>query len=285
MRTMKRTFLLLLLISASAFGQVADGDRLWLTRAEGSQNGRAKAGPIDATIAAYQRAVAQNPNDLEGHWKLLRALRFKGSYVAQTSDEKKKVYTGAKNAGEKALALVDRLLIANGLRNPSKANEKDVAAVAKNIKGVDEALLWDAINWGEWAIVNGKLAAARQGAADRIRRQATIANLIDPKLEAGTPSRVLGRLHSETPRVPFITGWASDKEAVKFLSQSLQIDPGNAITIVFLAEAMVANDSSTKPHAIQMLKNALRTPDPDFVVEQTAAQNDARALLRKWGAS
>ncbi len=281
---MKRT-LLLLLVSVSAFGQVADGDRLWLTRATGSQNGRAKAEPINATIAACQRAVAQNPNDLEAHWKLLRGYRFKGQYVAQTSDDKKKVYTEAKNAGEKALGLVDRLLVSKGLKNPSKASEKEVAAVAKTINGADEAFLWDAINWGEWAIVNGKLAAARQGAADRIRRQATIANLIDPRLEAGSPSRVLGRLHDQTPRVPFITGWASSKEAVKFLSQSLQIDPGNAITIVFLAEAMVANDSATKPHAIQMLKNALKTPDPEYVVEQTAAQNDARELLKKWGAS
>lgn len=281
---MKRLIVIALLMSTSAFSQVADGDRYWFARAEGSQNGRAKAQPIDAAIAAYQRAVAQNPNDLEAHWKLLRALRFKGQYVAATSDEKKRVYSEAKNAGEKALALLERLLAAKGLKSVSKATEKQVSAVAKTIPGADQTFLWDSINWGEWALVYGRLAAARQGAADRIRREATIAYLIDPKLEAGTPPRVLGRLHDQTPRIPFITGWASSKEAVRFLSESLQIDPGNAITIVFLAEAMVSNDPSTKPHAVQMLKNALRTPDPDYVVEQTAAQNDARALLRKWGA-
>jgi len=281
---MTRLILIALLLSSPAFAQVEDGDRFWNTRAEGSQNGRARAEPIDAAIAAYQRAIAQNPNDLEGHWKLLRALRFKGQYVASTSEEKKRVYSEAKNAGEKALALLDRLLAASGLKSVSKATEKQVADVAKTIPGADETFLWDSINWGEWALVYGKLAAARQGAADRIRREATIAHLIDPTLEAGTPSRVLGRLHDQTPRIPFITGWASSKEAVRFLEESLRIDPGNAITIVFLAEALVSNDSSTKPRAIQLLKSALKPPDPDFVVEQTAAQNDARALLRKWGA-
>ena len=101
--------------------------------------------------------------------------------------------------------------------------------------------MWDAVNWGEWAVAYGKMAAARQGAADRIRREATIAELIDPKLEGGTPSRVLGRLHDQTPRIPFITGWASQREAVKFLEESYKVDPTNKITLVFLAEALVSD--------------------------------------------
>ena len=37
--------------------------------------------------------------------------------------------------------------------------------------------------------------------------------------KAARPSRVLGRLHDQTPRIPFITGWASSKEAVRFLER------------------------------------------------------------------
>jgi hypothetical protein len=103
-------------------------------------------------------------------------------------------------------------------------------------------------------------------------------------MDGGTPARVLGRLHDQTPRIPFITGWASSKEAVRFLNESLKVDPANKITIVFLAEAMVSNSSSTKPQAIQMLRNAISAPvDPQFVVEQTAALDDARSLLKKLG--
>ena len=274
-----------LLLASAAQAQIADGDAAWALRAEGHDGGHAKATHVDAAIAAYQRAVAQNPNDLDARWKLLRTMRFKGSYVATSSDEKKRIYDQGKKEGEAALAVVDRLLAAKGVKSISKATEKEVADVARTIPGADEIFLWDAVNWGEWAIVYGKLAAVRQGAADRIRREATIAMLIDPKLEGGAPPRVLGRLHDQTPHVPFITGWASSREALKFLNESLKIDPTNKITRVFLAEAMENNNSDTKPQAKQMLREILNTPnDPNYEVEQAAAVDDARALLKRWGA-
>lgn len=248
-------------------------------RAEGAQGGRAKAEHIDAAIAAYQHG-----GTLESQWKLLRAYRFKGAYVAATSEQKKSVYSAAKKAGEQALAAVNKLLAARGVK--ANAPEKQVAEAARAIPGAAEVFLWDAVNWGEWALAYGKMAAAREGAADRIRREATIAMLADPRLEGGAPARVLGRLHDQTPRIPFITGWASQKEAVRFLNESLKLDPANKITIVFLAEAMVANDSKTKPQAIKMLRDAVSAPnDPEYPVEQAAAAEDAKALLKKWGVS
>jgi tetratricopeptide (TPR) repeat protein len=262
---------------------VADGDHHYALRAEGAQGRHARAEHIDAAIAAYQRALAANANDLDAHWKLLRAYRFKGAYVASTADEKKSVYGAAKTAGEKALAVVNRLIAAKGVK--ADGDEKLVAETARTIPGAGETYVWDAVNWGEWALAYGKLAAARQGAADRIRREATIANLIDPRLEAGAPSRILGRLHDQTPRIPFVTGWASGKEAVRFLNESLKIDPSNKLTLVFLAEALVANDSDARPRAIELLRKAASAPNnPAFAVEDAAATDDATALLRRWGA-
>ena len=277
--------LALSMTASAALAQVAEGDQHYAARAEGHVGGRAKAAHVDAAIAAYQRAVAANPKDLEARWKLLRAYRFKGAYVAATNDDKKKVYAEAKKAGEGALALLDNALKAKGITSVVKATEKQVADAARTIPGAGETFLWDAVNWGEWALAYGKMAAAREGAADRIRREATIAMLVDPKLEGGAPQRVLGRLHDQTPRIPFLTGWASEKEAVRFLNESLKVDPSNKITKVFLAEAMVSNDSNTKPQAMQMLKECLTAPNPpEYEVEQAAATEDARALLKKWGA-
>jgi tetratricopeptide (TPR) repeat protein len=282
---MRTVIAVLIGLAVSSAAQIADGDQHWAARAEGHQSGSAKATHVDAAIAAYQRAVAQNPNDLEARWKLLRTMRFKGAYVASSTDEKKQIYSTAKKAGEDTLIIVDRLLSAKGMKSVSKATEKEVANAAKSIPGAGEIFLWDAVNWGEWALAYGKMAAAREGAADRIRREATIAMLMDPKLEGGAPSRVLGRLHDQTPRIPFITGWASNREALRFLNESLKIDPTNKITRVFLAEAMVNGNSDTKPQAVQSLKELLTTPnDPNYEVEQAAAQDDARAQLKKWGA-
>lgn len=280
----KSLFLLLVFSALTASAQISEGDRLWDLRAEGHQGGRAKAATIESAIAAYQRAVTQNPSDLEARWKLLRAMRFKGAFVAMTTEAKKEVYGHAKKAGEEAIAVVDRLLAGKGVKPVAKATEKQVAEAAKSLPGAAEVLVWDAVNWGEWALAYGKMAAARQGAADRIRRQSTMALLVDPTIEGGTPARVLGRLHDQTPRIPFMTGWASSKEAVRYLNDSLKIDPKNKVTLVFLAEAMVGNDPRSRTRAVQMLRDVIDTPnDPAWAVEHAAAQADARQLLRKWG--
>ena len=276
-------FMILAVVTASA--QTADGDQHWSARAEGRQGGHAKATAVDAAIAAYQKAIAQNPNDLEARWKLLRAMRFRGAYVAQSNDEKKRAFAMGKSAGEQALSVLDRQLAAKGLRSITKATEKQVADAARSIPGAAELFFWDSANWGEWALAYGKMAAVREGAADRIRREATIAMMIDPKIDGGGPARVLGRLHDQTPHVPFITGWASNREAVKFLNEALKTDPSNKLTKLFLAEAMVDNNSDTKPQAIAMLKDVVSSAgDPAWEVENAAAQEDAKSLLRKWGA-
>ncbi|HYC90245.1 MAG TPA: hypothetical protein VEO54_13600 [Thermoanaerobaculia bacterium] len=267
-----------LLLTLPLFAQVAEGDKHFAGRAEGAQGARAKAGPIDAAIAAYQRAVAADPADLEAHGKLLRAWRFKGAYVAANNEQKKQIYGAAKAAGEKAIAAAYKKLGVN-----EKTPEKQVADAARQVPGAASVFLFDAVNWGEWALAYGKLAAARQGAADRIRREATIAHLADPRLEAGAPSRVLGRLHDQTPRVPFLTGWASSKEALRFLNESLKVDPDNKLTMLFLAEALVANDSATKPQAVQILRGVINNPNSaEYPVEDAAAVEDAKALLAKW---
>jgi tetratricopeptide (TPR) repeat protein len=284
---MKRALLTLALLALAAvsYGQVAEGDQHWAARAEGHQGAHAKAAQIDAAINAYRTAVTRDPNDLEARWKLLRALRFKGAYVATSSDEKKAIYTAAKKAGEEAMVIVDARLKAKGVNSVAKATEKQVADAARTIPSAADVFQWDAVNWGEWALVYGKMAAVREGAADRIRREATIANMVDPKMDGGGPARVLGRLHDQTPHVPFITGWASSKEAVKFLEQAYKADPSNKITRVFLAEALVNDSSATARRAVQILREVISSPnDPAWEVESLQAQEDAKALLRKWNA-
>jgi len=269
-------------IALAAPAQLSEGDQHWNARAEGHQGGRAKAAQIDAAISAYQKAAAKEPNNLEARWKLLRAIRFKGAYVASTSDEKKRTYAAGKTEGDAAIAIVHRELSAKGIK--ANAPEKEVANAARAIAGAGQVYFWDSVNWGEWALAYGKMAAVREGAADRIRREATIAMLVDPKMEGGGPQRVLGRLHDETPRVPFMTGWASSKEAVRFLRESYKIDPASKITRVFLADAMVSEDSKNGPEAIRILREVINSPnDPNYEVEEAKAQEDAKVLLQQWG--
>ena len=273
------------LLSIPAIAQIPVGDENWQLRAEGSQGATASPGRIDAAIAAYRAAIAAEPSGLEGRWKLARALRFKGAYTTSNVETKKTIFGQARAVTEEALKMVEKTLQSQGIKGFDKVSNEALAKAAKAVPHAGEVFYWDSVSWGEWAVAYGKMAAVRQGAADRILHSSTVAMLIDPKLEGGGPERVLGRLHNQTPRVPFLTGWASDELAVKHLKRSLTYEPGDKLTKVFLAEAMVSDSASAKKDAIKLLREVIDTPnDPAFAVEHAAAQRDARKLLNEWGA-
>ena len=284
---MKRRFISMIVVLAlapPAIAQVEEGDLHWSQRAEEARGQDAKPHEIDAAIDAYRKAIEAHPADLEARWKLMRAFRFKASYTGVVREQKRAIYDQAKQFGEEGMAVLEKLLREKGVANPRDADEKRVASIAQSIPHAGEFYFWDSVSWGEWALVFGKFAAVRQGAAGKIRREATIAMLVDPSIENGGPARVLGRLHNQTPRIPFITGWASDREAVKLLRESLEQDPHNKLTKVFLAEALVADRASAKPEAVKILREVMHAKnDPEWEVEDAAATEDARAMLRDWG--
>lgn len=271
------------LSALSVHGGVAEGDQHWRNRAYGADGARATAAPVDSAIAEFRDALKENPQNHEARWKLMRAMRFKGAYVLTSTDAKRRIFEDAKDIGAKGIEILDGQLGKKGISRPDKADPDEIAKVAKAIPGAGELYYWDAVNWGEWALVFGKMAAVRKGAASTIKRHGEIALEIDPALEGGGPGRVLGRLYNQTPRVPFLTGWASDEKAVQYLQKSLATNPKDKLTTVFLAEAMVAADSSSKEEAKKLLRRVIDTEnDAQFAVEHAAAQNDARELLSQW---
>ena len=47
----------------------------------------------------------------------------------------------------------------------------------------------------------------------------------------------------------------------------------------------MASNAASKARATELLRTAVSTPvHPEFAVEDAAAMEDARALLKKWGA-
>jgi hypothetical protein len=154
---------------------------------------------------------------------------------------------------------------------------------AKAIPGVVPSFLWAAVDWGKWALVFGKTAAARQGAADRIRDYAAAVVLLDPSFEFGAGYRVLGRLHHQTPAIPFFTMWASRDEALKYLRRSVTAGPKHFYNRLYLAEAMWDYEKDKRSEARRMLEELVAAaPSSDYLVEDRRAQEDARALLSRW---
>src|SRR5436309_5922514 len=265
---------------AAQAGAIAAGDVAYARRAEGHQGARAQPGPINEAIADFERAVKEQPDRLEGSWKLLRALHFKGDFVAQTDDEKQKVFARGKEVAE---AAINRLAKRAGGR--AKLDAMTPAQAAKALAGAPEApplFLWSAVHWGLWGDVFGRLAAARQGVGDKVRRYAEMVIALDERYGDAAGHRVLGRLHTLAPKVPFVTGWVDRDKAVSELRRAVALGPDNFDNHVFLAEALFEYQPAKAAEARDILRRLIvRQPTPALAGELEKILVNARSLLAK----
>jgi len=266
---------------AAQTDSIAAGDAAWARRADGHQGARATPKPVDEAIAAYERAVKEQPERLEGTWKLLRALHFKGDFTTNSNDAKQKAFARGKEVAE---AGIDRLAKRTA-GSRQKLDAMSPVQAAKAVAGVPEAkplFLWAAVHWGLWGDVFGRLAAARQGVGDRVKTYSEILIALDERYEDAGGHRILGRLHTLAPKVPFVTGWVDRGKAVSELRRAVELGPDNLDNHVFLTEALFEYQPGKAAEAREILRRVLaRQPAPELAVEQARSLADARALLAK----
>lgn len=105
---------------------------------------------------------------------------------------------------------------------------------------------------------------------------------LDERYEDAGGHRVLGRLHTLAPKVPFFTGWVDRGKAVSELRRAVALGPDNLDNHVFLAEALFEHQPAKAGEAREILRRVLaRQPVPELAVEQARSLADARALLAK----
>ena len=269
--------------SAAEPSAIAAADAAWSRRAAGASGGTASEPAARDVVAAARAAVAADPESVGARWRLMRALYFLGEHATAGEAAKKAVFEEGKKVGEETLALLRR---AAGAAAGKDLSDASPVALAPRLKGTPDAVpafLWAGVNWGKWALVFGKGAAARQGAAAKIRDYAAAVVALDPAWDEGGGYRVLGRLHHQTPSIPFVTGWASRTEALSSLRRAVEIGPRNFVNRLYLAEAIWDYEKGKRDEARRMLEAlVLEAPTPGLEVEAARAQEDARALLAGW---
>jgi hypothetical protein len=145
------------------------------------------------------------------------------------------------------------------------------------------AFFWAAVSWGEWALSFGKIQAAKMGAASRIRDEAQTLIALDPRFEEGGGYRILGRLHDQAPRLPFLTWWVSREQAIANLRKACSIAPGNLVNLHFLAEALAHVAGRASAEAVQLEERVVSSaPSPTHLVEELRIQEEAQGNLAQW---
>jgi len=263
---MKKSLLLLAvavspaLCAQSAAEWIAKGDEQYAARAEGARGDVALAAPAEQAVDAYRSAIAADGSSLEARWKFLRGLYFLSIYTGKTEAQQKQLLGDGRAVGDNGIA---------ALEAPLKGKPAaDRLAALRKTPGAAELYYWSAVVWGEWALVFGKMAATRQGAAGKIRDMSQTVIDLDPTLEQGGGWRVLGRLHHQSPKVPFFTGWVDHAGSVGMLRKALAAGPDSLSNQFFVAEAILDYASESKGEAAELLRKcAQAAPRANWLVE------------------
>lgn len=256
---------------------VERGDEAWALRHQGAQGARAASQPVATAVAAYEEALAADPSDLEATWKLLRAYHFKGDYTTADRDKKKEIFG---RGGEVAEAAMN--LMARRVGGRKAFDEMPPAELAGKFPEPEVPLVfhWATANWGLWGEAFGKVAAARQGVAGKIRRYTAVVIAMAPQIEDGGGYRFLGRLHSEAPKIPLITGWIDREQALDLLGKAVEINPNDPYNRLYLADAQRRFDKEAKAEAMAELKTlSSLEPRSPKKVEDLWVRDEARRIL------
>lgn len=251
---------------------LAAGDAHYTRRAEGAQGGTAVPFHVEGAIVEYRRALALDPRSYEARLRLLRAYFFRGGFCGEMDpDEKKKLFDEAKRVAEETVRLLD----ADLKREKGRVQVEGVRFLAPAAR----AYAWAAISWGQWAVFH-KLNAAFTGAPARIRDLAEAVIAIDLATEQAAGYLILGRLHTEAPRIPFVTRWVSRDKGLASLRKGLEVVPDARQILYFLGDALVRLDPSRSDEARALLERcAALPPRPEFLVEDAHYAEKARARL------
>jgi tetratricopeptide (TPR) repeat protein len=257
---------------AAAAEAIAAGDAHYARRDEGAQGGTALPFHADGALADYRRALALDPSSLDARLRFMRAAFFRTGFCGSMDPaDKVRVLDEAKGVAEDAVAALDAQ---TGRRKASVSVDK-----ARAVAPAAPTYLWAAVSWGQWAVFH-RVSGAWQGAPKRIRDLAEAVVSIDPDTAQAGAYIILGRLHSEAPRVPFLTGWVSREKGIAFLREGLARAPDNQALVYFLAEALLRKDPSLRDEALSLLRRCVAsTPRSDWLVEDAHYADLARARL------
>jgi hypothetical protein len=248
---------------------LAAGDYHYARRAVGARAGVALPNEIDDAIFDYHRAMMLDPSSLEPRLRLLRAYFFRGGFCGTEGRAQVAIFDDAKAVAEETVHLLDE----QTGRSKGRVGGQQAPATAAAV------YLWAAVSWGQWTVAHAA-TAAWQRAPGRIRDLAQVAVTLDPSVEQAGGHVILGRLHAEAPRVPFLTMWVDRRRGLEHLRTAYALSPGSPQIQYFLADALLKLDPSKADEAVALLRRcAGQAPRAEYPVEDEHYAWQARDRL------
>jgi len=234
-----------------AFAQIHDlhqGDFYYALRSQNSKDNMASDKNIKEAINYYKLALNDSNTKQEAAWKLLRAYYFLGCFATPEAKKRVHVFEKAKKEGKPFLD-----------------------AYPKNT----DIAYWYSVNLGLWASLVNPAIALKAGSIKETREIAKmlIEQVAASKETAARGHQILGKAHQKLPSIVFVTGWVKRDSAEYHYKKSLNLNPNDLATRLFLAEYY--KETSREKEMEELLKPALaKRPSPEHYLE------DERNLIK-----
>jgi tetratricopeptide (TPR) repeat protein len=274
--------LLAALPAPASSGALARADAVWARRAEDRIDAVARPERVSAAIAAYQAAIAEAPESLEAHWKLLRALWYSAHFATHPRESERRTYEQALEAGERAFVVLAAQVGGPEVLARAEAEDLRARTPAALRRDAAELYFWYAVNLGAWSRIAGLLQAVRSGVANRLHGAVLRSIALDPDVEQGGAIRLLSRLHSELPRVPLVSGWVDPARAVPLAERAAAEYPEHPGNAYLLGLALLAHAPERRDEAVGLIEaTAALEPRPEQLIEDLATRQAAREEIEK----
>jgi len=249
---MKLLFLSFAFFYSFSFAQNSNlqmGDYYYALRAENSHGNMANSKNAKEAIKYYALALKNPKEREEAAWKLLRAYYYLGCFSMPETKDREIFFGKAKKEGKAFL-----------MEFPKNS----------------EIAYWYSIDLALWAITVSPLKAFYAGTIKETREiaQKLIAEEKNgDSISAARGYQIMGRAHQKIPRVIVALNWIKKDSAEYYFKKSLELNPQDLATRLFLAEYY--KETGRRREAEALLAPALkRKPRPEEYLE------DERNLIR-----
>ena len=221
-----------------------EGDLLWAERAD--------ADKAQASIDAYMKVLAVDPDDYEACWKIARSYFYLGDRLPETKDLKDR----HKELGEKGMSYAERAL---------KVNPEGI-----------EGNYYYALSLAQYSIGISIVKALLKGLGPDYERHLKKALAINKEYDYAGPLRAMGRYWYRRP-------WPKRdlKKSIYYLEESIERAPMCIRGYVYVAESYLKDGK--KDHAKAALQKALKieaNPGPE--VDARRWKGRAEEMLKEY---
>jgi hypothetical protein len=247
-------FFVFISISFAQNQNLLRGDFYYALRAENSKDNMAKEKNVKESIIHYNLALKDSGAKQEAAWKLLRAYYFLGCFA--TPDSKK------------------RFLVFEKAQKEGKLFFK---AYPQNA----EIAYWYSVNLALWGSTVNPAIALKTGCIKETREIAKMlmAREIASKEAAARGYQILGMAHQKLPRIVFVSNWVRRDSAEYYFKKSLNLNPKDLATRLFLAEYYKEN--SRVQEMEKLLKPVLELrPSSEYFLEDERNLIKIKKLLK-----